>query len=62
MDAYEKVFALNTEIFSTYNPDIVELALIDYLRKDKEVEPMKISQDKYKVKFALSTKGQGGHE
>lgn len=62
MDTYEKVFALNTEFFSTYNPDIVELALIDYLRKEKEVEPSKISKDKYKIKFALCTKGQGGHE
>lgn len=55
--AYEKVFAQNTEIFSTCNPDDIEAALIEYLRNKEKIEPT-INKDKYKIKFSLTTKGQ----
>jgi hypothetical protein len=51
LDQYEKVFAQNTEFFSTYNPDMIEEALISHLRDTMKIEPSKISKDKYKIKF-----------
>lgn len=54
LDQYEKVFATNTEFFSTYNPDMIEEALLEYLSKEM-IEP-KVNKDKYKVKFTLTTK------
>lgn len=62
LDQYEKVFAQNTEFFSTYNPDMIEEALISHLRDTMKIEPSKISKDKYKIKFQLVTKGQGDQE
>lgn len=62
LDPYEKVFAQNTEFFSTYNPDMIEEALLSHLREHKKIEPTKINKDKYKVKFSLVTKGQGDQE
>jgi len=54
---YEKVFAQNTEFFSTCNPDDIVTALLDHLRTKEKVEP-KVSKDKYKIKFELTTTGQ----
>ena len=34
LDAYQKVFATNTEFFSTYNPDMIEEALLEYLKNE----------------------------
>jgi hypothetical protein len=55
--AYEKVFAQNTEIFSTCNPDDIEAALLEFLRNKENIEPS-VNKDKYKIKFSLTTKGQ----
>jgi len=51
LDQYEKVFSQNTEFFSTYNPDMIEEALISHLRDTMKIEPSKISKEKYKIKF-----------
>jgi len=58
LDQYEQVFSTNTEFFSTYNPDMIEEALLEHL-KTENVEA-KVSKNKYKVKFTLTTKDQGG--
>lgn len=58
LDAYEKVFATNTQFFSTYNPDMIEDALKESL-ENQSIEPV-ISDKKYKMKFELQTKDQGG--
>jgi len=39
MDTYERIFNKNTEFFSTYNPDMIEEALIQYLVDEYKVEP-----------------------
>lgn len=49
---YEKVFAQNTEFFSTCNPDTIEEALVEHLRNKMSVEP-KVNKDKYKIKYSL---------
>lgn len=49
LDMYEQVFNNNTEFFSTYNPDMIEEAFLQYLQNDK-VE-FKVSKNKYKIKF-----------
>lgn len=54
MEEYEKIFAQNTEFFSTYNPDMIEEAVLVNLR-GQGVEPYKKCKDKYKIKFTLST-------
>jgi hypothetical protein len=51
LDQYEKVFSQNTEFYSTYNPDMIEEALISHLRDTMKIEPSKISKEKYKIKF-----------
>lgn len=62
MDTYERIFNKNTEFFSTYNPDMIEEALIQYLVDEYKVEP-RVNQGKYKMKFALQTKNiEGGDE
>ena len=55
MDEYEKVFAINTEFFSTYSPDMIEDALANYIRNQLEVEPI-FTKDKYKIKFSIINK------
>lgn len=60
MEAYEKTFTNNTEFFSSYNPDMIEEALIGYLTKDK-VE-FKVSKDKYKIKFTKVSTDDFDHE
>lgn len=55
--AYEKIFAQNTEYFSTCNPDMIEEALIEHLRGKEKIEPS-VNKDKYKIKFVLETTGQ----
>merc|ERR1711988_213257 len=47
---YEKVFAKNTEFFSSCNPDTIEEALVEHLRKIS-IEP-KINNEKYKIKYS----------
>ena len=54
MDTYSSVFKHNTEFFSTYNPDMIEEALVNQLRKEK-IEPT-ISKNKYKIKFTKTGK------
>ena len=54
---YEKVFAQNTEFFSTCNPDLIEEALVEYLRTKLNIEPS-VNDKKYKVKFTIETTGQ----
>ncbi len=50
MDDYVKVFAINTEFFSTYSPDMIEDALANYIRNQLEIEPI-FTKNKYKIKF-----------
>merc|ERR1719263_1123881 len=54
---YEKVFAQNTEFFSTCNPDLIEEALCEHLRNKLKVEPA-VNKTKYKVKFSYESVGQ----
>lgn len=58
LDPYEKVFGTKTEFFSTYNPDMIE----DALKESLENQSIKanINEKKYKLKFDLQTKDQGG--
>jgi len=49
LEPYERIFTNNTEFFSTYNPDMIEEAFLQYLAKDK-IE-FKASKNKYKIKF-----------
>ena len=51
MEEYEHVFSNNTEFFSTYNPDMIEEAFVNYL-VDNKVEHTP-NKNKYKVKFKL---------
>lgn len=50
---YEKTFAHNTEYFSTFSPDIIEEALIEYLEKN-EIDSV-VNDQKYKVKFTIKS-------
>jgi len=58
LEAYEQLFKTNTEFFSTYNPDMIEDALKESL-ENQSVAPQ-LNKDKYKMKFTLTTKDQGG--
>lgn len=60
LDQYEKIFAQNTEFFSTYNPDMIEEAFIKHLRNEG-IEP-KTNEKKYKTKFTIKTTDQGGQQ
>lgn len=60
LDQYEKIFAQNTEFFSTYNPDMIEEAFIKHLRNEG-IEP-KTHEKKYKTKFMIKYSDQGGQE
>merc|ERR1711935_829060 len=55
LEEYERIFGQNSEFFSTYNPDMIEDALLDNLRQ-QGVEPYKKNKDKYKLKFTFCTK------
>ena len=52
MDEYKKVFAINTEFFSTYSPHMIEEALANHIRNQLEIEPI-ITKNKYKIKFSV---------
>ena len=58
LGSYIKTFDQRTEFFSTFNPDIIEEAMITYLKSEK-IEP-KLYDNKYKMKFAKKTKTQEG--
>ena len=51
LEKYERVFNHNTEFFSTYNPDMIEETLINYLQGEKF--EYKVKEDKYKIKYTL---------
>lgn len=59
--AYERVFNQNTEYYTTCNPDLIEEALVNYLKTNEKVDP-KVNADHYKIKFKLVTKGQDALE
>ena len=61
LDSYEQVFMNSTEFFSTYNPDMIEDALNDYLRNQQQPEA-KNHQEKYKSKFIIKEKDEEGAE
>ena len=50
LDQYEQIFNQKTEFFSTYNPDMIEEALVQYLHNEYKVEPI-VNKNKYKIKF-----------
>ena len=54
IEAYQKTFKQNTEFFSSYNPDLIEEALLKFI-ESKSSEP-KIHKSKYKIKFNLESK------
>jgi len=61
LDNYDRVYAHNTEFYSTYNPDMIEEALTESLfKQNDEVKDVKRCQNKYKVKFTMITKDQSG--
>jgi len=49
LEPFEQAFSNSTAFFSTYNPDMIEEALVKVLRKEK-IEP-KVSPKKYKLTF-----------
>jgi hypothetical protein len=55
LDQYEHVFKNNTEFFSSYNPDMIEEALLHHLKYTENVEA-DMNKEKYKIKFTLETK------
>lgn len=59
MADYERVFASNTEFYSTWSPDLIEETLLDSLRAEK-VEPSKVSKDTYKLRFTMANKTTDG--
>lgn len=56
MDQFDDLFAHNTQFFSSYNPDMIEEALLNSLRQEK-VEPL-VAKNKYKTKFTLYGKDE----
>jgi hypothetical protein len=58
MEQYEKLFSNKTEFFSTYNPVMIEEALVENLQKIG-VE-VKRNDAKYKFKFVMTSKDQSG--
>ena len=40
LEKYEKLFATKTQFFSTYHPDMIEQALLTYLRTKVKIEPI----------------------
>ena len=58
IEEYERLFAANTEFFSTYGPDMIEQALLEELSK-QGIKP-KTKTDQYKVKFTMVSKDQSG--
>jgi len=57
LEDYLGLFSQNTEFFSSYNPNMIEDAILDYLRQ-QGVEPSKNAKNKYKVKFAMTSDDQ----
>ena len=51
LEKYERIFNNNTEFFSTYNPDMIEETLVNYLKKENF--EFKVRADKYKIKYTL---------
>lgn len=58
MQPYEKLVGVNTEFFSTYNPDMIEEEIIEYMREKLQVEPKKRSNDQYKLTFDINFEDQ----
>lgn len=55
LEQYEHVYKNSTEFFSSYNPDMIEEALLHHLKYTENVEA-DANKDKYKIKFTLETK------
>lgn len=53
---YEQVFKVNTEFYSTANPDVIEDALVTHLKEAMNIEA-KQHDKKYKIKFKYVVKG-----
>lgn len=51
LEKYERVFNNNTEFFSTYNPDMIEETLVNYLKNENF--DVKTKEDKYKIKYTV---------
>lgn len=54
LEEYEHLFSHKSEFFTSYSPDLIEEALVNFLRKEK-IEPS-INKNKYKIKFLKSAK------
>jgi len=61
LDEFEAVFAQSTQFFSTYNPDMIEEALLKYLKEEFMCEA-KVNHGKYKMKFTVTIKDQYGKD
>ena len=60
LDDYgEKIFAKNSEIFSSWHPDVIEGMLVKFLENNENCINKKtiINKDKYKIKFTLTAQG-----
>ena len=51
LEKYDRVFNNNTEFFSTYNPDMIEEALVNYIKKENY--EFKVKEGKYKIKYTV---------
>lgn len=60
LEDYEKLFAQNTEFYSTYNPDMIEEAIIELPKKEKKFTIQKANDKKYKLKLLIDTTDQSG--
>jgi len=54
LEPYCNVYANNTHFFSTYNPDMIESALVKHI-ESQEMKTI-VNKKKYKVKFTIVTK------
>lgn len=60
LEGYEKIFAQNTEFFSSYNPDMIEEAILELPKKEKKFTIQKTNDTKYKLKLDIDTTDQSG--
>lgn len=57
LEPYHQVFSNKTQFFSTYNPDMIESALVKHM-ESQDIKTQ-VNAEKYKIKFTIITKDQG---
>lgn len=58
LDQYNPASRKHTEFFSSYDPEYLEAALIQYLSNSESIDPV-VSGTKYKIKFTIVKKWAG---